>query len=314
MQLNTEPTSPRTVSGRRSSLYFVWRGILADRYALFGFSVLVAVTVLALLAPWITPHSPTEAYPRLRLEGIGTPGHWLGLDHQGRDMLSRLIWGGRMTLFAGITPVVLSALLAIPLGLLAAWYESLGNVIMRVMDILFAFPMVLLAIMLAAFMGPGMANMIIALTIVLVPYNTRVVYIAALQEKKSSYIEAAIAAATPTATILFVEMLPNVVSASVVYSTTVVGNIIITAAGLSFLGLGVQPPTAEWGIITSDGRQYIAIAPHISILPGLAIMSVVVAFNLLGDTLRDSLDPKTRLTLVRRRTVKTLNSHLQEHN
>lgn len=285
----------------RSSLYFIWRGILADRYALGGFIVLMTVMCAAILAPWIAPYAPTEAFPRLRLQGLGTQGHPLGLDHQGRDMLSRLIWGGRTTLYAGIMPVLFSALIAIPLGLIAAWHERLGAVIMRVMDVLFAFPMVLLAIMLAALMGPGMLNMIIALTIVLLPYNTRVVYVAAQQEKSSSYIEAAVAAATPTPKILFVEMLPNVVSASVVYSTTVVGNIIITAAGLSFLGLGVQPPVAEWGIITSDGRQYLFNAPHISILPGIAIMVVVVAFNLLGDTLRDALDPKTRLLLARRR-------------
>ncbi len=299
MPANAEAYSMGSPSKRRSSLYFIWCGILRDRYALCASVVLLLICLTALLAPWIAPYSPTEAFPRLRLQGIGTPGHWLGLDHQGRDMLSRLIWGGQMTLFAGIMPVLLGGLIAIPLGLLAAWYESLGNFIMRCMDVLFAFPMVLLAIMLAAFMGPGMVNMIIALTIVLLPYNTRVVFIAAQQERHSGYIEAAIAAATPVRKLLFVEMLPNVVSASVVYSTTIVGNIIITAAGLSFLGLGVQAPTAEWGIITSDGRQYIAIAPHISILPGLAIVLVVIAFNMLGDTLRDALDPKTRLSLVR---------------
>jgi peptide/nickel transport system permease protein len=301
MQPNAELSLARPATRPRSSLYFIWRGVLADRYALAGFLILAFVMVTAIMAPWLAPFSPTEAMPRLRLQGMGTEGHLLGLDHQGRDMLSRLIWGGRTTLFAGITPVLLSALCAIPLGLVAAWNERLGALIMRGMDILFAFPMVLLAIMLAAFMGPGMVNMIIALTIVLLPYNTRVVYVAAQQEKSASYIEAAIASATPTPKILFVEMLPNVVAASVVYSTTIVGNIIITAAGLSFLGLGVQAPVAEWGIITSDGRQYLFNAPHISLLPGIAIMTVVVAFNLLGDTLRDALDPKTRLLLAHRK-------------
>ena len=168
---------------------------------------------------------------------------------------------------------------------MAAWNDRLGSVIMRVMDVLFAFPMVLLAIMLAAFMGPGMVNMIIALTIVLLPYNTRVVYVAAQQERNNSYIEAAIAAATPTPKILFVEMLPNVVAASIVYSTTIVGNIIITAAGLSFLGLGVQAPTAEWGIITSDGRQYLFNAAHISLLPRILIMTVVITICMVQKVL-----------------------------
>jgi len=302
MHPNAEMTGThRRAKKPRSSIFFIWRGILADRYAMCGALILVSVMIAAVFAPWLAPFDPTVSFPRLRLEGLGTPDHILGLDHQGRDMLSRLIWGGRTTLFAGITPVLLSALCAIPLGLVAAWNDRLGSVIMRVMDVLFAFPMVLLAIMLAAFMGPGMLNMIIALTIVLLPYNTRVVYVAAQQERNSSYIEAAIAAATPTPKILFVEMLPNVVAASIVYSTTIVGNIIITAAGLSFLGLGVQAPTAEWGIITSDGRQYLFNAAHISLLPGIAIMAVVIAFNLLGDTLRDALDPKTRLGLTSRK-------------
>jgi peptide/nickel transport system permease protein len=304
MQANANTASradaPEDRAKKRSSLYFVWHGIRSDHYAMAGFTILALIILAAVFAPWLAPYSPTEAFPSLRLQGIGTEGHLLGLDHQGRDMLSRLIWGGRSTLFAGITPVLLSALIAIPLGLIAAWYTKTGGLIMRTMDVLFAFPMVLLAIMLAAFMGPGMTNMIIALTVVLVPYNTRVVYVAAMQEKSCSYIEASIAAATPVRKILFVEMLPNVVSASIVYSTTVIGNIVITAAGLSFLGLGVQPPTPEWGIITSDGRQYIFGAAHISILPGLAIMLVVIGFNLLGDTLRDSLDPRTRLSLIRR--------------
>lgn len=302
MHLNADTiATPRKAKKPRSSLFFIWRGILADRYAMCGALILVVVMIAAIFAPWLAPFDPTESFPRLRLQGLGTPDHILGLDHQGRDMLSRLIWGGRTTLFAGITPVVLSALFAVPLGLIAAWNDRFGAIIMRVMDVLFAFPMVLLAIMLAAFMGPGMVNMIVALTIVLLPYNTRVVYVAAQQERNSSYIEAAIAAATPTPKILFVEMLPNVVAASIVYSTTIVGNIIITAAGLSFLGLGVQAPTAEWGIITSDGRQYLFNAAHISLLPGILIMTVVIAFNLLGDTLRDALDPKTRLSLASRK-------------
>jgi peptide/nickel transport system permease protein len=302
MHPNAEIIATRRRAAKpRSSIFFIWRGILADRYAMWGALILALVMIAAIFVPWLAPFDPTVSFPRLRLEGLGTPDHILGLDHQGRDMLSRLIWGGRTTLFAGITPVLLSAICAIPLGLVAAWNDRLGSIIMRVMDVLFAFPMVLLAIMLAAFMGPGMLNMIIALTIVLLPYNTRVVYVAAQQERNSSYIEAAIAAATPTPKILFVEMLPNVVAASVVYSTTIVGNIIITAAGLSFLGLGVQAPTAEWGIITSDGRQYLFNAAHISLLPGIAIMTVVIAFNLLGDTLRDALDPKTRLALASRK-------------
>ena len=279
----------------RSSLYFVGRGICNDPYGMAGALMILVLIICALFAPYIAPYDPQEADPALRLRGPGTGGHILGLDQQGRDLLSRLIYGARYSLIAGVTPVVIGAVLAIPLGTIAAYYERVGYFIMRCMDVLFAFPMVLLAITLSFFMGPGLGNLIIALVVVLIPYNTRVVYVQALAQKELGYIEAARADATSDFKILFVEMLPHVVSASVVYSMTIVGTIVVTAAGLSFLGLGVQPPTPEWGIMTSDGRTVLHIAPHVSTLPGVAIFLMVTGFNLLGDSLRDALDPKTRL-------------------
>ena len=279
----------------RSSLYFIWRGIRNDPYGMAGALMILVLIICALFAPYIAPYDPQEADPALRLRGPGTGGHILGLDQQGRDLLSRLIYGARYSLIAGVTPVVIGAVLAIPLGTIAAYYERVGYFIMRCMDVLFAFPMVLLAITLSFFMGPGLGNLIIALVVVLIPYNTRVVYVQALAQKEQGYIEAARADATSDFKILFVEMLPHVVSASVVYSMTIVGTIVVTAAGLSFLGLGVQPPTPEWGIMTSDGRTVLHIAPHVSTLPGVAIFLMVTGFNLLGDSLRDALDPKTRL-------------------
>lgn len=286
---------------RRTNLYFVWRGVGGDPIARSAALVILFFVVCAVLAPILAPFPPNEADNALRLQPPGTAGHLLGLDHQGRDILSRLLHGAGMTLVAGVVPVLLGALLSIPLGLVGAWYPRLGEVVMRAMDVLFAFPMALLAIMLAALMGPGLLNMIIALVVTLVPYNTRVVYAAAMQERQLPYIEAARAAATPDLKILFVEMLPNVAAASVVYSCTIIGAVIITAAGLSFLGLGVQPPVAEWGVMTSEGRSYLFVAPHIAALPGLAITILVIAFNLLGDALRDSLDPQTRLRMVKHR-------------
>ena len=163
------------------------------------------------------------------------------------------------------------------------------------MDVLFAFPMALLAIMVAAYLGPGLVNMTLSLVIVLLPYNVRIVWQAALEQKDLGYVEALRATGTPVLTILFVEILPNVLPAAIVYASTVTGSIIITAAGLSFLGLGVQPPLAEWGIMVSEGRSVIFTAPHVAALPGLAITLLVVACNLLGDGLRDALDPRTRL-------------------
>lgn len=293
---------PRVMKGR-SNLYFVWRGVLGDPIARVAAVTILVLLFCAVFAPSLAPYPPNEADPALRLQPPGTSGHVLGLDHQGRDVLSRLIFGSRLTLVAGVLPVVLGALISIPLGLVGAWYPRLGELVMRLMDVLFAFPMALLAIMLAALMGPGLLNMMIALVVTLVPYNTRVVYAAARQERELAYIEAARAVATPDIKILFIEMLPNVVAASVVYSCTIVGAVVITAAGLSFLGLGVQPPTAEWGIMTSEGRSYLFVAPHISTIPGIAITVLVLAFNLLGDSLRDSLDPRTRLQLVKHKAT-----------
>ena len=284
-----------------STLYLVWRAVLSDPFALFGTLIIAGFVLAAIFAPWLAPYGPNDADPTLRLRGMGTQGHLLGLDNHGRDVLSRLIHGTRLSLVAGIVPVVLGALIALPLGLVAGYYNRIGQLIMRTMDVLFAFPMVLLAIMLAFFLGPGLVNLIIALVIVLVPYNTRVVYVQALAEREAGYVEAARAAATPDFRIIFIEMLPHVVAASVVYSMTIVGTIIVTAAGLSFLGLGVQPPTAEWGIMTSEGRTVLHIAPHASTLPGIAIFLLVIGFNLVGDSLRDALDPRTRLVRVRLR-------------
>lgn len=291
----TQPAAVEAEERSRSTMYFVLQGIKNDKFALAGAAIIVFFILVALLAPFIAPYSPNESFPALRLKGIGTPGHILGLDTQGRDLLTRLIHGAGITLFTGITPVIISAFISIPMGMIAAYYDRVGNVIMRVMDVFFAFPMVLLALLFTAFLGAGTGKLLIALVIVLVPYNTRVVYIEACAQKRMAYVEAARAAATTDSRILFGELLPNVISASVVYSTTIVGSIVITAAGLSFLGLGVQPPTAEWGVMTSDGRAVLAIAPHIATLPGIAITLLVIAFNLLGDSLRDALDPKTRL-------------------
>lgn len=284
---------------QRSSLYFVWRGVLSDRFAMLGAIMLCGFVICAVFAPWISPYGANEADPFLRLRGPGTAGHILGLDNQGRDMLTRLVFGTRMSLITGFGPVLVGALISIPLGTIAAFYGNVGQLIMRVMDVFFAFPMVLLAILIAAFLGPGLINLIISLTVVLIPYNTRIVYVEALAQKSQGYVEAARAAATSEMKILFVEILPHIVSATVVYSMTIVGPIVIIAAGLSFLGLGVQQPAAEWGMMTASGRLVIHKAPHASILPGVAIFLLVTAVNLLGDSLRDSLDPRTRLQRIK---------------
>lgn len=285
------------VPERRPPRYALLRALGRDRTAAAGLLLLAFFLLVAPAAPLLAPFPPDAADPRLRLMPPGTPGHPLGLDHQGRDLLSRLIWATRPSLVTGVVPVLQGALIALPLGLLAAWYHRLGHLILRTIDALFAIPMVLLAIMIAAFMGPGMVNMILALVITLIPYDTRVVYQAARGQIDLGYVGALRATATPVPVILFVELLPNVASPAIVYSSTIVGSTVIAAAGLSFLGLGVQPPTAEWGIMVSEGRSVIFTAPHAAALPGLAITLLVVAFNLVGDGLRDALDPRVAATL-----------------
>lgn len=277
------------------SRFRILRALARNPWTLGGIAIVALFLVCALFAPWIAPYDPNASFIELRLKGLFTPGHWLGVDTQGRDVLSRVIHGARVSLTTGLVPVAISAVLALPLGLLAAYFERAGALIMRFMDILFAFPMVLLAILLGAMLGPGLLNLIAALVIVLLPFNTRVVYTEALAQKHAGYVEAAIALGTPGYRILYREMLPHVVASSIVYSLTIIGTIIITAAGLSFLGLGIQPPTPDWGLMTSEGRAVLALAPHVATVPGFAIFALVTGFNLLGDGLRDALDPKSLL-------------------
>lgn len=274
-----------------------FRHLWRDRMAAFGVILFGAICAVALLAPWLAPYAQDHAEPSYRLGPIGTKDFPLGLDHQGRDMLSRLIWGSQLTLLTGLTPVIAGAVISVPLGLIAAWYRRLGAVIMRLMDVLFAFPMALLAILIAASLGPGMLNLLLSLVIVLLPYNVRVVHQAACSQVNLPYVEALRASGTPALKILFVELLPNVLPGAIVYGATVLGSIVITAAGLSFLGLGVQPPMAEWGVMISEGRSLIFTAPHVAVLPGVALTLLVIACNLVGDGVRDALDPKTRAKL-----------------
>jgi peptide/nickel transport system permease protein len=268
------------------------RRLLRDPILLIATLGLLVFVISAIFAPLLAPYPPNEANPMLAMGGIGTEGHLLGLDNQGRDMLSRLIYGSRMSLITGLVPVLIGSLITLPLGLVAAWYPLAGAVIMRLMEVLFAFPTVLLAILLTAFIGSGLDNLLLALVIILIPYQVRVVYVAALEEIKLPYVEAAKATATPVTSILFQEILPNVFQAAFAYSVTVIGSIVVAAAGLSFLGLGIKPPTSEWGVMTSEGRQFLFNAPHISTLPGLALTLLVISLSIVGDALQEAFEPK----------------------
>ncbi len=272
-----------------------WRRLQANKLALASLVFIVFMLLVSLLAPWISPYDPNAAAdPSLRLAPPGTPGHLLGLDGQGRDLLSRLIWGGRQSLLSTIPPVAAAVLLSLALGLYAGYTRGRGSaLVMRVIDILFAFPMVLLAIGLATALGPGLWTIGLTIVFSATPYLARVVYAGVRAERDKDYVEAARALGASTRTVLFVEILPNVATAAVVYGTTLVGSMIVFLAGLSFLGLGTQPPTADWGRMVSEGAQVLVLdAAHVATVPAMTIVLVALAFNWLGNGLRDVLDPK----------------------
>ncbi len=273
-----------------------WRllAFLRDRAAVAAAIVLLAVAGGAILAPWIGIYDPYEANNLLRFAPPGAFGHMLGTDQQGRDMVARLLWGGRVSLLVGVVPTVLASVIGLGLGMLAGYGRGLiDQVVMRLLDVLFAFPMVLLAIAVAGALTPGVGTEIIAITVVLIPYVGRLARTATLGVVTMPYIEAARAAGGSATAILTRYVLPNVFSPVVVYATTLMGLMIVVGSGLSFLGLGVQPPVADWGAMVADGRVVLRRAPHVTVEPGILIMVVSLAFNFLGDGLRDALDPRT---------------------
>ena len=279
-----------------SSLRLFWVALKRDKLAMAGGIFIILVSLVSILAPWISPYDPYEAETSLRLGPIGTPGHPLGLDGQGRDILTRLMWGGRVSIPIALVPVTVSTFISLILGLIAGYFKGFtGELIMRLLDVFYAFPTVMLAIAIAGIMGPGMNNVMLSICIVLVPYITRVVYTTTLVVSEEEFVEAARASGASDLQIVFDQILPNVLSPIIVYGTTTMGLQIVFAAGLSFLGLGVQPPVADWGIMTSSGRDVLQIAPHVSTVPGVFLLLVALSFNLLGDGLRDALDPRLRL-------------------
>lgn len=270
----------------------VWQRLRTHKLALASLAVIVLALLLSTLAPWIAPYDPNAADPALRLAPPGTPGHLLGLDGQGRDLLSRLLWGGRESLLSTIAPVAVAVLISLALGLFAGYTRGrAAALVMRVVDILFAFPMVLLAIGLATALGPGFWTIALTIVFTATPYLTRVVYAGVRAERDKEYVEAARVLGAPTRTVLLREILPNVATPALVYGTTLVGSMIVFLAGLSFLGLGTQPPTADWGRMVSEGAQVLVLdAAHVATVPALAIVAVALAFNWLGNGLRDILD------------------------
>ncbi|MBX6351569.1 MAG: ABC transporter permease [Clostridia bacterium] len=276
--------------GRRA----VWKRLLGDPVVALAGALLAAVVLASLGAPVLAPESPTEIHLGDRLLPPFSPGHLLGTDHLGRDMLSRLLYGGRLSLLVGFAAVALAMSLGTLIGLVTGYYGGWADsVLMRAMDVLMAFPAVLLAIAVIAALGPGLLNAMLAVAVVGIPYYTRIVRASALSLRGREFIEAERAAGASDLLILWRHVLPNSLSPLIVAATLDVGWMIMAAAGLSFLGLGAQPPRAEWGVMLSEGRQFMRVDPFESILPGFAIFLVVLCLNILGDGLRDALDPRS---------------------
>ncbi|MGH2375496.1 MAG: ABC transporter permease [bacterium] len=275
----------------------VWRRLRRDRFALVGLLLVLLAILSAILAPYLAPHDPYRVSSTTRLLPPGTPGHILGTDDIGRDILSRLFWGGRISLWVAFFPVLISGVIGLTLGLISGYHRGLiDQVLMRILDIVLAFPSILLAIGIAAALGPGLRNVIMAVVVVSIPVFCRLVRGLTLSVREREYVEAARCLGASQARIILLHVLPNVLPPVIVYSTLETGRVVIFAAGLSFLGLGVQPPAADWGAMLAAGRQVLAVAPHVATVPGVLIFLVTLGFNLFGDGLRDALDPRLRNT------------------
>ncbi len=277
-----------------SALVAFARAFCRDRQAVTGSAIILIAAGAAVAAPLVSPHDPLTA-ETMRLALPGSPGFWLGTDEQGRDILSRLIWGGRVSLLVGMLPTLVAGACALALGMLAGYYEGfLDHLIMRLLDVFFAFPLVLLAIAIVGVIGPGVGNQMFALTVVLIPYSTRVVRTATLSVKKLEFVEATRSVGAADGRILGRHVLPNVLPPLLVYTSTLIGMMIVASAGLSFLGLGVQPPTPDWGVMVGNGRLVLYRAAHVATIPGLVIVVVALAFNFVGEGLREALNPRSR--------------------
>lgn len=255
---------------------------------------LVFLVLTACFAPLIAPYDPFQTDYSLSMQ---TPSfsHPAGTDIYGRDILSRIIYGSRISLAVGLTSVLVGALAGVTLGLLSGFFGGfLDGLIMRTSDVLFAFPGILLAIAIVAILGPGLVNVVVAVSVFSMPTFARIVRGSTLSLKESLYVRAARSIGASRKRIMFVHILPGTLGGVIVYFTMRIGTSIITAASLSFLGLGAQPPTPEWGAMLAESRDYIGVADHMSIYPGIAIFLTVLFFNLFGDGLRAALDPKTK--------------------
>jgi len=265
------------------------------RWRVAGAILVTVIAVTAMLAPALPLPDPNRTQPSQRLAPPLTSGYPLGSDHLGRDLLSRVIWGARVSLMVGMLATLLAMLAGTAVGLITGFYGGVtDNVVMRGIDLIMAFPYILLAMLLVAALGPGLVNAMIAVAVVNVSFYARGVRAAVLLLREQEFVEAARAVGSTEGRILRRHVLPGIVGPILVFVSMNIGVMITESAGLSFIGLGAQPPTADWGTMLADGRQFITVAAHVAAIPGLAIFLLVLGCNLVGDGLRDALDPRLR--------------------
>lgn len=279
---------------KRSPWRDVWHSLKKNKSALFGMAIIFLLFFFAITADFIAPYGIDEQNLALGIVKPGS-GYPMGTDNFGRDIMSRIIHGSRISLMVGFVSVSISLLIGGSLGAIAGFFGGkLDNVIMRLMDVLLAIPSILLAISIVSALGPGLVNVMIAVGISSIPSYARIVRASVITLKDQEFIEAARAVGTSNFRIIAKHLIPNSLAPIIVQATLGVAGAILSAAGLSFIGLGIQPPTPEWGAMLSTGRQYIRDYPHITAFPGLAIMITIFGLNLFGDGLRDALDPRLK--------------------
>ena len=279
---------------QRTYWHNVWRRILRDPFTVTCAMVLLLIAGAALFAPWLGLPDPAQSDTARRLLPVGSPRHLFGTDELGRDMLARLIHGGRLSLMMGVLPVVIALLIGGTLGLIAGFVGGRVNMlIMRVTDVFYAFPSILLAVAIAGSLGAGIGNALLAITVVFIPPITRVMESVTTQVRAMDFVEAARASGASNFAIMRVHILGNVLGPVLVYATVLVSVSIVISAGLSFIGLGASPPAAEWGLMLNTLRESIFLAPLNAVLPGFAIFITSMCFNLISDGLRSAMDVRS---------------------
>ncbi len=294
LPLETAPSGPGRTTRPQGQMAIVWRQLRRNRAAMIGTILISCELFVALAAPWVAPYDPLDQNPRAALQAPSRE-HWFGTDDTGRDLMSRVIYGARISLRIGLISVAIGGGIGITLGILAGYRGGVIDMtIMRLMDLLLAFPGILLALAIIAILGPGLFNVMIAVGVSAIPSYTRVARGATIALRDREFVLGARAVGCRDARIALRYILPNVLPPLIVLATLGIAGAILTAAGLSFIGLGAVPPTPEWGSILTLGRKYINQAWWYTTFPGIAIAVTVLGINMVGDALRDALDPRLR--------------------